>query len=748
MVGISGITRRIAAAVALCALAAPFFGTAPSVASSPGTQGATVAALCPAATPGTAQCFALRRTDIAARPASAVSPLSLPAGYGPADLRSAYALPSGSAGSGLTVAIVDAYDLPTAEADLQIYRDLYGLPPCTTLNGCFKKVNQNGATSPLPVRNASWAGEIALDMDMVSATCPNCKILLVEATTSSLDDLGPAVNTAVSLGAIAVSNSYGVYEWSAYETSYDSYYNHPGVAITVSTGDCGYHCSGVPGNYHDSVEYPSASPYVVAVGGTSLTHSASARGWSESAWGNAPNTQGAGSGCSAYEPKPSWQHDTGCANRTQADVSAVADPATGVAIYSVDSTVGGWNVYGGTSAASPIIAAVYALAGAPAAGTYPASYPYGDTADLNDVTSGSNDVWGSQLSVSCAATSHPYFCNGVVGYDGPTGLGTPNGTGAFTAPIAPGGATKLVVSGLTTPRTAGSTGSIRVTALDASGNRVHSYLGTVKFSSSDPQAKLPANYAFTAADAGTHVFSGAVILKTAGTQSVTATDTKTATIKGSQAGIVVNAAALSKLVVSGMTTPRTAGTTGNIRVTATDAYGNRIHSYLGTVKFSSSDPQAKLPANYKFTAADNGTHVFSGTVILKTAGTQSVTATDTLTKTIKGSQAGIVVKAAAVKTLVVSGLTTPRTKGVAGSIRVTAVDAYGNRVSSYRGTVHFTSSDAKAKLPANYKFTATDNGTHVFVGTVILKTAGTQWVRARDTVTSTITGVQYGIVVK
>jgi hypothetical protein len=183
-----------------------------------------------------------------------------------------------------------------------------------------------------------------------------------------------------------------------------------------------------------------------------------------------------------------------------------------------------------------------------------------------------------------------------------------------------------------------------VTATDAYGNRIHGYLGTVHFSSSDPQAKLPADYTFTVADAGTHVFSGNVILKTAGTQSVTATDTVTSTIKGAQSGIVVNAAALSKLVVSGMTTPRTAGSWGSIRVTATDAYGNRVHGYLGTVHFTSSDAKAKLPANYKFTAADNGTHVLVGTVILKTAGTQSVTATDMVTTTIKGSQTSIVVK--------------------------------------------------------------------------------------------------------
>ena len=322
----------------------------------------------------------------------------------------------------------------------------------------------------------------------------------------------------------------------------------------------------------------------------------------------------------------------------------------------------------------------------------------------------------------------------------PVTIGSSDATG-INVQMTP---TALALSGFPSPAVAGMSHNITVTALDAYGNTAAGYTGTVHFTSSDAKAKLPANYKFTAADAGTHVFS--VSLKTAGTQSVTVTDTATASIKGSQAGIVVNPAAVKTLVVSGLTTPRTAGSWGSIRVTATDAYGNRVHSYLGTVKFTSSDTKAKLPANYKFTVADAGTHVFSGAVILKTAGTQSVTATDKVTSTIKGAQAGIVVNAAALSKLVVSGLTTPRTKGVAGSIRVTATDAYGNRIHGYLGTVHFTSSDAKAKLPANYKFTAADAGTHVF--TVTLKTAGTQWVRAIDKVTATVTGTQYGILVK
>jgi len=419
MIRIAGIKQRISAAVVLVALAAPFVGTAPSVASSAPTQSSNVEAFCPPPTPGTAQCLALRRTDIAAPSGSAVSPLATTGYLTPADLQSAYAIPTGSEGSGLTVAIIDAYDLPTAEADLAYYRSYFGLPPCTTINGCFRKVNQNGATSPLPVYNAGWAGEIALDMDMVSATCPHCNILLVEANDNQNANLGASVNTAVALGAIAVSNSYGGFDTSS-DAYYDTnYYNHPGVAITAATGDCGYNCTGqLPSNAYLGVEYPAASPYVVAVGGTSLTRDGSARGWTESAWGNADG--GAGSGCSLYESKPSWQHDTGCVNRTQADVSAVADPETGVYIFEN----GNWYVTGGTSAASPIIAAVFALAGGPAPRAYPASYLYNDTADLNDVVGGNNLVTNQTCPIA-------YLCNGVVGYDGPTGLGTPNGIGAF-----------------------------------------------------------------------------------------------------------------------------------------------------------------------------------------------------------------------------------------------------------------------------------------------------------------------------
>ncbi|MET9382394.1 carboxypeptidase regulatory-like domain-containing protein [Streptomyces sp. NPDC002928] len=360
---------------------------------------------------GEMSCMSKRRDDVAGP--KGVQPNATPTGFGPADLTSAYNLPSG--GTGQTVAIVDAYDNPNAESDLAVYRQQYGLPPCTTANGCFKKIDQRGGTN-YPPYNAGWAGEISLDIDMVSGVCPSCNILLVEADDAYMDNLGVAVNQAVAQGAKFVSNSYGAGEGSDQTQSDDAYFHHPGVVITASTGDSGY-----------GVSYPAASQYVTAVGGTSLVKDTSTRGWAEAAW------SGAGSGCSAYDPKPSFQTDTGCARRSNADVSAVADPNTGVAVYD-----GGWQVYGGTSVSSPIIASVYALGGTPATGSEPNSYPYGQTSELNDVTSGSNG--------SCSTA---YLCTAGPGYDGPTGLGTPNGVGAFRS--GPHAIVKGTVTDGTTP---------------------------------------------------------------------------------------------------------------------------------------------------------------------------------------------------------------------------------------------------------------------------------------------------------
>jgi subtilase family serine protease len=376
--------------------------------------------VCSEPSTGSAACDALVVTDseghaFNARPHATSSV----AGYHPSDLQSAYKLPSSTAGSGQTVAIVDAYDDPRAATDVGTYRSQFGLTPLATCSvssthitspggPCFAKVGQSGSTTTLPRGNGGWAQEESLDVDMVSAICPNCNIVLVEASSASLANLGSAVNEAAKLNANVISNSYGGNESSS-DTSYDSsYYQHPGIAVVASSGDSGY-----------GSEYPATSQYVTAAGGTSLATSSTTRGWSETAWSSA------GSGCSGYDPRPSWQSSvaniTGaCARRAEADVSAVADPNTGVSVYDSYSYQGasGWLVFGGTSVASPIIGSVYALAGNAASVLY-GSYPYSHTSSLFDVTSGSNG--------SCGTT----VCNATAGWDGPTGLGTPNGTGAF-----------------------------------------------------------------------------------------------------------------------------------------------------------------------------------------------------------------------------------------------------------------------------------------------------------------------------
>jgi subtilase family serine protease len=340
------------------------------------------------------RCHADIRTDDNLNPLAT----SGPTGLNPADLRNAYGI---TADGTATIAIVDAFGYANAETDLQTYRGQFGLPPCTTANGCFRKLNQAGQPSPLPADNISWSQEAALDLDMASAICPGCKLLLIEANSNSVDDLSTAVATAGQLGAHAISNSYGADERRLFAT-YEPRYNIPGVAVTVSAGDSGY-----------GVQFPASSPHVVAVGGTTLTSASNSRGWSETVW------SGTGSGCSTVFAKPSWQTDRGCGKRTVGDVAAVADPNTGVSVYAPGSTgVSGWYVFGGTSVAAPIIAATYAINGGP---VNHAADVYSQATVLNDVTAGSNG--------HCKKGS--YLCTAAGGYDGPTGLGTPKGTTAF-----------------------------------------------------------------------------------------------------------------------------------------------------------------------------------------------------------------------------------------------------------------------------------------------------------------------------
>jgi subtilase family serine protease len=368
-------------------------------------------------TPGVMSCMALIRNG-KQRTEASIGHDSAPVGdgYGPSSLQSAYNLPSSTAGTGESVAVVDAYNDPNAVADVATYRSAWGLPACnsTTGAGCLTVTNQEGRTSPLPANSGStgWATEESLDVDMVSAICPACHIYLVEANAPESFALGHAVDAAVkTLHVDYVSNSYGGSQ-SPKDPTYDTdYYQHAGKAIVASAGDDGY-----------GVAYPAASPWVTAVGGTSLVQTGVGRGWTETVWGSALGGEGTGGGCAdKYSARPTWQKDsvTQCAHRLDNDVAAVADPDTGVAIYDTYDQ-GGWLEVGGTSVASPIIASVYALANNLKAGAYPSSDSYAHTGDLNDVTSGSNGTCNKTI-----------WCNAATGYDGPTGNGTPNGLGGF-----------------------------------------------------------------------------------------------------------------------------------------------------------------------------------------------------------------------------------------------------------------------------------------------------------------------------
>jgi len=338
------------------------------------------------------------------------------------------------------VAIVDAYDDPNAQADLNVYRSTYGLPACET--GCFSKVNQTGGTT-YPEANASWGVEISLDLDMVSAACPNCHILLVEATTNSLANLGIAENEAATLGATEISNSYDANEAEVGKPQLEEdskYYKHPGIPITVASGDDSYDntnpcvskeskCINVAPNF------PAGLSTVVSVGGTNLyPEGETGRGWRESVWFYS------GSGCTLYVAKPSWQTDKGCADRTDNDVAAEASSTTPVSVYDTYSAiVPGWQLVGGTSAATPLMAGAIALesSGLRSEG---AEGIYKHLSNWFDVTEGYDYPAPNEKCPS------EYLCKAEVGYDGPSGVGTPNGGATATPPSA----VTEPVSGVTT----------------------------------------------------------------------------------------------------------------------------------------------------------------------------------------------------------------------------------------------------------------------------------------------------------
>jgi subtilase family serine protease len=420
--------RRAGRVLAVLAALALAIGTAAwaevSVASaaagpSSAAAAAPMRAACHAAPRGYARCFALfalqravnaaiarRAASPAAEPASATQPT----GWGATDIESAYKLPV-SRNRYQTVAVVEAFKTPHLVADLAVYRKQYGLPGCTTGSGCLRIVNQEGNASPLPASGVSegWDVETMLDVSMVSAACPHCHILVVEANTASLANLGAAEGTAARLGAQVISNSYGTNE-SGLTQTYASAYDQPGHTIVVSSGDSGFGVASFPANLAT----------VTAVGGTLLARSGNKRGWSERVW-DTPEVAASGSGCSAWVAKPPWQHDPHCGMRTVADVSALA---WNIPVY--DQSQGGWLTVGGTSAAAPLIAGVYGLAGN--AATIKPGYEYSHAASLFDITAGNNDLFNDTHGATCG---YDYLCVAKKGYDAPTGLGTPDGIGAF-----------------------------------------------------------------------------------------------------------------------------------------------------------------------------------------------------------------------------------------------------------------------------------------------------------------------------
>ncbi len=375
--------RLVLVVVVFITLISCFYGTSDGAASTYSRK------VCGSVAPGYARCNATILID-----GSSASPLTggPTKGYGPADFRAAYGVSGSTANH---VAVVVAFDAPNIQPDLAVFSKAFGLPilpSCTSASqaSCFEKINQRGSNN-LPAANSDWAVEASLDVESIHGMCPHCRISLVEASSSSINNLSTAAETAANLGARVVSNSYGGSEMAS-ESTYDERYHHTGVAMVASSGDNGY-----------GTVYPAASPFVIAVGGTSLRMTNGVVS-SEQAW------PGSGSGCSHYEAKPAWQHDSRCQARSIADISADADPATGAAIYDSYPAHGrsGWTTVGGTSLSAPLVAGIIASSGLTS--NQPAVL-YNTPNFIRDIIGGANG--------SCRY----YFCRSLSGYDGPTGLG-------------------------------------------------------------------------------------------------------------------------------------------------------------------------------------------------------------------------------------------------------------------------------------------------------------------------------------
>lgn len=456
-----------------------------------GIRYARVVPVCAPAKPGHVTCFAMRlvRARIgtpgtrAYRPAAGAETIGPAGGLTPSDLATAYGFGSAATGKDQRVAIIDWGNDATVTSDLNAFDSRYHLTACTTSNGCFRKLNQFGKTSPLPADQGT-AFEIALDVETVHAVCQKCKIDLIETRSSAFPSVEAGVNEAVKLGATEISNSYGGPETRAPSAADKADYNHPGVVITASTGDDGYYDfdqwpntpTGGPSAAPSAPNFPADAATVVAVGGTSLYLKADGTRRSETVWNdNGPqdavelNTGipwgATGGGCSLFVGAQAWQRkladwsQTGCGTkRLAADVAAVADPFTGFDIYNTSDGGTGWATIGGTSLSAPLVAAMFALAGGAHGVAYPARtlYRHLGTKALYDVTTGGDGFCGGEGAAQCGNWNHSTYngahlgvldcdypatgskpsagdfaCDATIGYDGPTGVGTPKGLRAF-----------------------------------------------------------------------------------------------------------------------------------------------------------------------------------------------------------------------------------------------------------------------------------------------------------------------------
>jgi subtilase family serine protease len=400
---LAGVTLTIPAMLAVSAATATASGPARPAPS----RTAQMRAACPTAKPGYARCFALYRAQTSVNRAIAAGISgrpSRPIGLTPKEIERAYRLPI-NANSHQTVAVSIAFDTPNLSKYLAHYRSFFGLPPCTVATGCFRKVNQHGKASPLPLSGvgSGWDLEATLDVSMISVACPHCKIIVVEAQDPSFNNLARSEDAAVRLGAEVVSNSYGGRE-NGEALDFSKAYNHRGHTIVVSAGDFGF----------TAANFPADLASVTAAGGTELVRGHTKRGWRESAW------FAGSSGCSGYVSKPAWQHDRHCPGRTVADVSAVA---MNIPIY--NKNYGGWITVAGTSVSAPLLAGIYGLAGN--ASKIPLGYAYSHRRGLFDITRGNNSIFVSAKQ----ACGDDYLCVAKKGYDAPTGLGSPDGISAF-----------------------------------------------------------------------------------------------------------------------------------------------------------------------------------------------------------------------------------------------------------------------------------------------------------------------------